>query len=95
MTDRQVNVIPVREKQPLVLNKDAEGTTVTRRASRESRVSTEQRVSGRCRHMHPERTVSLRPDARKVLLLAHAQRAWGGRVKGWWCGRWGYQWEHM
>ena len=29
-------------------------------------------------HMHPERTVSFRPDARKVLLLAHAQGAGGG-----------------
>lgn len=75
MTRVQVNIIPVRE-QPLILR------DVTRKLSHESHVLTDPAVSewalrSHC-HMHPERTVSFRPDAHKVLLLAHAQRVWGG-----------------
>lgn len=71
MTDRQVNVIPVREEQPLI----SRGIIVTRKVSAIGKVMFEQSrypavsewaLLSDCL-MHPERTVSFRPGAHEVL----------------------------
>ena len=72
MTDRQVNVIPVREEQPLI----SRGIIVTRKVSAIGKVMFEQRsgypavsewaLRSDCL-MHPERTVSFRPGGHEVL----------------------------